>query len=135
MAKYLRWVCICGFALAVVSLLVFGVVSRNRSVCTEETRGTVVDVIRIEDDSMLYPVVRYTVRGILYTKRSLSGSNPSVYAVGDEVDVFYNPDSPEEYVLGDAYEVRSISAMLTLVGIVVGLVGFISYEDCKQRSQ
>lgn len=133
MAKYLKWVCICGFTLAVVSLLVFGVVSRNRSVCTEETRGTVVDIIRIEDDSMFYPVVRYTVRGILYTKTALLGSNPSLYDIGDEADVFYNPNNPGEYVLGDAYAIRSISATLTLIGIVVGFVGLVLYGDYKQR--
>ena len=74
--------------------------------CTEQTTGTVVDIVCKEyydsDTGFTYsyfPVIEYQVGERTITQMSNSGEYPSRYQVGDQVEICYNPNDVEQYII------------------------------------
>ena len=65
-----------------------------------------------------YPVVEYNYNGKMTSFRSNTGSDPASYSMGDNVDVYFNPDN-----LQDA-QIKSFSSQWVAV-IIVGSIGFV----------
>ena len=79
--------------------------------CTEKAIGTVVEIVCREDydynddelDVYYYPVIEYQAGDITISQMSKSGQYPSKYKVGDQVEIYYNPNNAEEYIIkGDS---------------------------------
>ena len=78
--------------------------------CTEQTTGTVVDIVCKEyhdsDTGFTYsyfPVIEYQAGDRTITQMSNSGEYPSRYKVGDQVEICYNPNDVEQYIIkGDS---------------------------------
>lgn len=110
-----------------------GVYDRNKQDrCTETTQAQVVDIAvkRGEDGGLLYaPVFGYTGDGQEYINQQSIYSNPCGYSVGENVELSYNPDDPQEfYVEGDSslnlliYIFGGIGAVFLVAGIIVLVV-------------
>ena len=78
--------------------------------CTEQTTGTVVDVVCKEyydsDTGFSYsyfPIIEYQAGDRTVTQMSNSGEYPSRYRVGEQVEICYNPNNVEQFIIkGDA---------------------------------
>ena len=78
--------------------------------CTEQTTGTVVDIVCKEyydsDTGFTYsyfPVIEYQAGDRTITQMSNSGEYPSRYKVGEQVEICYNPNDVEQYIIkGDS---------------------------------
>ena len=120
---------LCGIFLLITGVLIVANRQIKKSHCTGVTKGKVTDIIRQkhrERDSegettistSFYPVLEYTVGENTYVKKSSSGSSVSTYFIGQEIEIHYNPEKPEEY-----YANQNIGPMI--VGMGLSIVGFI----------
>jgi hypothetical protein len=98
----------------------------------EHATGTVVDVSReIDDegDEFFYPVVRFTTaEGKEFEFKSDSGSNPASHSTGDEVDVLYDPDDPDDAQLSGFFDLW----LFTIVPFAIG-TGFLGVAGFQLR--
>jgi len=104
--------------------------SRLAKVCTEETTGTVVGILREEEiDSEGYtsitysPQIEYTVGEQLITVKGNGTSNASDHKVGDQVEIMYNPDNAEEHMIKGDNSSNIGGTIWIVLGIIVLLVG------------
>lgn len=104
--------------------------SRLAKVCTAEATGTVVGILREESTdsdgftSISYvPQIEYKVGEQLVTAKGNGSSNASDHKVGDQVEILYNPNNVEEYIIkGD--NSSNIGGIIWIVlGVIVLLVG------------
>lgn len=77
---------------------------RNRTRCTQLVSATVVDMERMnststDGSSMVswFPVYEYWYRGTQITKRSKVGSADQNFYVGQKVELYVNPQNPNEF--------------------------------------
>ena len=94
----------------IVGIVVIFLDSGLQMKCTEQTTGTVVDIeCREYYDSdtgytySYFPVIEYQVGDRTITQMSNIGEYPSRYKVGDQVEICYNPNDVEQFVIkGDS---------------------------------
>ncbi len=67
--------------------------------CTYSTLGVISGYSKPDSDSAAFPVYTYQYGGNEYTVRSNVSSSFRNPAVGEEVDIFLNPDNPEDSYL------------------------------------
>ena len=73
--------------------------------CTEETTATVVSMREDIDTSVdeiryiYYPVVSYEANNKTIEKQLSSGSNNPEYRIGDTLQILYNPENIEEFIV------------------------------------
>jgi len=108
------------FFAAGVSMLVTQLKKKkfNTAAATAEIIGYHVEEShRAKDHSVVYyPVLRYYAAGQWYEERGDVGRGKRTYAVGDRVEVFYNPQKPESfYILGD-----KSSLIMAVIGLLLG---------------
>lgn len=120
-----------------VVFIVLGIVAINlgnglKKRCTEKTIGTVVEIIsreQIDDTNPTYfPVIEYQVGDRTISQMSNSGDYPPKYEVGDQVEIYYNPNNVQEFIIkGDSTHnfVGIIAIVLGSIATVVGIVGII----------
>lgn len=122
-----------------IGLGIFIIVSGNKlaQVCTEETTGTVVGILREEETdsegftSIVYiPQIEYKVGEQLVTAKGNGSSNASDHKVGEEIQIMYNPNNVEEHIIkGDNSSMVGgiiwivLGAIILLVGIFKLLTG------------
>jgi hypothetical protein len=91
--------------------------------------GTVVEVTQYRDsegDNVYSPVVEYTLpsgRTVRF-EEDLRSSPPS-HRVGDEVEVLYNPENPEEARINSVFNVWFGPGLLLGLGVCFGSVAFL----------
>ena len=94
--------------------------------CTTPAVGTVVEIKQEEDyDSdnggytyTYYPVIEYEANGETVTKQYSTGSNRSEYRINDKVNILYNPEKVDEYLI----EGDKTSNLFGIIFIVMGAV-------------
>lgn len=119
-------------SVGVLSTLVgVGLLLRVREVrrnCTEKTTGRIcrVKAKRWGRSSRFYPVVEYIADGKDYVKESgLSTGLKNKYKVGEPLDVKYNPEKPEEFIVTAAADIGcGIVSLLFGLG-VLSIVAYI----------
>ena len=99
--------------------------------CTEETIGTVVEVIRETsydtDDGYVdtyYPVIEYKVGDRTITKKSNIGESSSKYTVGQQIEICYNPNNVEEYFIKGDTSLDLMGKLFIALGSVAVAVAF-----------
>lgn len=124
-----------------IVLLAFGVISiikelKRSARCTEHTPGYVVDVIkdqRINDDGnktkrySYTPVFEYMIDGKTFRSQSnVSTGDKYEYKIGDSVNILYNPQQPDEFLIKGKSKKSGIGfgVVLTLLGILIIALGF-----------
>ena len=70
-----------------------------------------------------FPVVEYEAGGKTVSKKSSFGQNPSKYNVGDKVDVCYNPEKVEEYIIKGDTSSTFIGVIFIILGVIIAIVG------------
>ena len=101
--------------------------------CTMRTWGKVIDIVqRSSRDSdggystSLHPVFEYTIGTLRFVKESSYGSSQPKYAIGQSVEVYYDPaDYHSYYIPGDALPKR-LATVFTAVGAAAIAVAIVS---------
>ena len=99
--------------------------------CTEKTTGTVVENVieksyNSKNTSYLYfPVIEYQVGDRIISQKSSSGQNPPKYKVGEQVEVYYNPNNVEEYIIKGDSTPKFLGILFVVLGSIAVAVGFI----------
>ena len=95
--------------------------------CTEKTTGTVVELISERDHSsdgisyVYYPVIQYQVGDRTISQKSRSGQNPPQYSVGQQVEVYYNPNNVEEFFIEGDSTTQFIGIIFIGLGSIVDI--------------
>ena len=120
-----------------VLFIIVGIVAMNlgnglKKRCTEKTIGTVVEIVCREQSDYTrptyFPVIEYQAGDSTVSQMSNSGEYPSKYEVGDQVEIYYNPNNVQEYIIkGDSNPnfVGIIAIVLGSIAALVGIVGII----------
>lgn len=127
------------FGLIFIGVGVFMLIKDNDLAkrCTASAEGTVVEIIseestHTEDDGFTqytyYPVIQYIVEGKTVSKKSSSGSNPSKYNVNDKVDILYDPNKVEDYIIEGDKTTSFLGVIFVVAGIAVAIIGVIKHE-------
>jgi len=122
---------ICGAAALLGMYMIFSDISKARK-CTGETVGTVVGteskLVRggRRSHREYFPVVEYDVDGSTYWKRADIGSrSASKYPEGSTLDVRYDPDDPEKFMIkGKSLRSGLFSGILLVLFGVLGIYFF-----------
>ena len=121
-----------------IFLMVSG--SNKAKKCTVEAVGTVIDVIEERQENtetdvsgadiydsytyVYYPVIEYTVGDNTVSGKYSNGTSKRKYNTGDKVDILYNPENIEEFIIkGDKSNI--IGIVFVVVGIIVVGTGII----------
>ena len=129
----------CGvWALIGIVFLTMGIVMyRNekklKENCTEMTYGTVTDIIRnvARDEKGSYndsfnPLFEYNIGELKYIKESSYGTPQPQYAIGQKVEVYYNPENPNEfYISGETFR-KEFAMWFSVAGIASIMIAIIS---------
>jgi len=123
-----------GVLFIIIGIFVLNQSSSLKRRCTQETMGTVVDVIREEDYThevksykryTYFPVIEYQTEDGTITQKSKSGQRPPKYTKGEQVQIFYNPNNVQEYIINGDSNLNFIGIIFVVIGIVAVVVSFI----------
>lgn len=100
--------------------------------CTSKTHGKVVDILKHEnrglDNTYTYswhPVFEYTIENLKYVKESLYGFSESKFAIGQDVEIYFNPENYNEYYVAKETLPKTFGTVFTIVGIVLILIAIL----------
>ena len=105
-------------------------IEKRDEVCTELTDATIIRVKKIRkkvNDKYVNrwrPVYEYYVDDVRYEKESTGYYKNGVFETGDQTEIYYNPDNPEEmYVLAEKTEDSVL--ILTILMAAFFFAGFL----------
>jgi len=122
--------------LIAIGLGIFFIVSAGNlaKVCTEETTGTVVGILRDEEiDSEGYtsitytPQIEYKVGEQLVTAKGNGSSNASDHTIGEQIEIMYNPDNIEEHMIKGDNSSKIGGIIWIVLGSIILLVGVVKF--------
>lgn len=106
---------------------------RKEIECTSKAYGKVTDVVRHQSydsdgrySSSWHPVFEYNIGELKFIKESSYGRSQSKYAIGQEVEVYYNPEDYNDFYIAGETLPRTIGTIFTIVGIVAIIIGTFS---------
>ncbi len=107
--------------------VIVGIVRKTQEKnCTYKITATVLDNERgSNDSSALYPVYYYSYLGKEYTVKSSSGSYPPKFSVGEEVEMYIDPDDPKRYFVPVDNTTKIISIVFKIIGSVIAALGLL----------
>lgn len=98
--------------------------------CTESAEGTVVEIVvdsQTDSDgtpsTTYYPIIEYKVGEQIVSKQSSTGSGSSDYKIGEKVEILYNPNKAEEYIIKGDKSSNVLGIVFIVVGIFMTCVG------------
>ena len=101
--------------------------------CTSMTYGKVTDIVRhqrYDSDggyiSSWYPVFEYNIGELKFIKESLYVSFQSKFAIGQDIEVYYNPEDYNEYYIAGDTLLKTLATIFTIVGIGAISIAIIS---------
>lgn len=121
-----------------VVFLIIGIVMINNRKkkeinCTSMTYGKVTDIVRHENydsdggySSSWHPVFEYNIGELKFIKESPYGSSQSKYAIGQDIEVYYNPEDYNEYYIAGDTLPKTLATIFTMVGIGAIFIAIIS---------
>lgn len=122
------------FGLLFVAIGVYLLISGNAKAkrCTEAAVGTVVGIDQEEytdEDGNFrytyYPVIEYKAGEKTISKKSSDGSNQSKYKIGDKLDILYNPNKVEEFIIKGDNGSNIIGIVFIALGAIAAIAGVI----------
>lgn len=121
------------FAAAGIVVMIQGDSLNKR--CTEEAIGTVVEIIcetsysdtENQYSDTYYPVIEYQVGDRTISQKSRSGENPPKYKVGQQVEIYYNPNNVEEYIIKGDSTPTVLGIGFIVLGAIAVAVGFFAF--------
>lgn len=101
--------------------------------CTSKTYGKVTDIVRHQSydsnggyNSSWHPVFEYNIGELKFIKESLYGGSQSKYAIGQDIEVYYNPEDYNDFYISDETLPKTIGTIFTIIGIVAIIIGTFS---------
>ena len=118
------------FVVTGIVFLIAGIVMKNNSQkirerCTQKTIGKVIDIAKIEMDRYDYtwvPIFEYMVGERKFKKESRYGGVQNKYKIGQEIEVYYNPENPNDSYIGKE-EGKSTGFFAIIIGATVIGIG------------
>lgn len=74
-----------------------------------------------------FPVIEYQVGDRTISQKSRSGQNPPKYQVGQQVEICFNPNNVEEYIIKGDSTPKHLGIGFIVLGSIVVVVGFIAF--------
>lgn len=120
------------FGIVFVVIGIFVTVRGNNMAkrCTTPAVGTVVRMDQEEDyDSdggyryTYYPVIEYQAEGKIVSKKYSVGSGNPKYSINDKVNILYNPENVEEYLIQGDKTSNIFGIIFIVAGAVVVVAG------------
>ena len=105
-------------------------IERQKEACTELTDATIIEMnktrkrINGEYRNRWNPIYEYYVDGVRYEKESSNYYKYGVFEEGDQVDLYYNPDDPEEIYI-PAEKPEDTVTLLMILAVAFFLAGFL----------
>ena len=90
----------------------------KRRKCTESVEGKVVDIARKWDNNgstSFYPIFEYTVNGNTYVHQSQTGSRPCRYHIGQNIEIHFNPEKPEQFYDKESNITGTVFGIITII--------------------
>ena len=122
-----------GIIFSLVGILVLRNRKKKEEKCTAKTWGKVKDIVRqtrYDSDrgysSSWHPVFEYNVGELKFVKESLFGSSQSKFAIGQNVEIYYNPENYNEFYIKEETIQKTLGKIFTIVGIVAILIAVIT---------
>lgn len=125
--RTLIFICV-GVIFIVVGIVVIMQGNSLKKRCTEETIGTVVELIREVDSdnkSTYFPIIEYKTRDRIISQKSKSGQNPPEYKEGEQVEIYYDPNNVQDYIIKGDSTSNFVGILSIVLGTIVVAVGFI----------
>lgn len=115
--------------LAILFLSIGIIMTKNRKrreqKCTEKTWGKVIDIVKRESYDFdrvrtvtWHPVVEYTIGNLKFVKESMYGNSTSKYAIGQNIEICYNPEDYNEYYIVGENTSKIIGTIFIAAGII-----------------
>lgn len=101
-----------------------------------EVEATVVELTQKirKNKTAFYPVVEFYLEGGgTETTQLHSGSNPSLYQVGDPIDIIYSREDPKEVVVNNKFVIYGIPIIMLvfLSAFIMGLLAKVKKERAE----
>ena len=136
------------FLLVGIIFIIAGIIAMSqgdslKERCTEEAIGTVVDVICETSYSgtenqythTYYPVIEYQVGDRTVSQKSRTGQYPPKYQVGQQLEICYNPNNVEEFIIKGDSTSKLIGIIVIAVGSIAVAVGVYILYDYMRKSE
>lgn len=112
-----------GIIFLVVGIVMISNWKKKEVNCTAVTSGKVIDIAKHESNDMdngytvsWYPVFEYNIGEQKFRKESAYGESRSKYTIGQNVEIYYNPENYNEYYVPEI----TIPKKLSIIFIVAG---------------
>ncbi len=125
-------VIIVGIIFLAVGIFLF-VRGKNREKnCTAETVGTIIEIK--EDTStdtdtgrityVYYPIIEYKAGESMVRRQGENGSSNPNYKVNDKINILYNPNNIEEFMIKGDNSSNIVAIIFVILGAAVVILGF-----------
>jgi hypothetical protein len=122
-----------GAIFLIIGIAMFNNRKKKERNCILMTHGKVTDMVRRKSYNRdgeytlsWYPVIEYNVGELKFTKESPYGSYQPKYTIGQDIEVYYNPEDYDEYYIAGDSLPKTLATILTVVGIVAISIAIIS---------
>ena len=106
--------------------------------CTVEAVGTVVEIQEetttdSDGTSITYhPVLSYKVEGKTIKSKSPVGTSNKKYNVNENVDILYNPNKPEEFIIKGDKSLNIMGIIFVILGTLCAVAGIVKRPEAFQ---
>ena len=131
-----------GLVFAAVGMFMITKGNEKAQKCIEETSGVVVEVIGEESEKRdsggnysitvtYFPVIEYITKDNRTIKKRYSTGTGSYgkYIEGDEIDILYDPNNEENYLIKGDNSFKIMGYIFTGIGVLVAVLGIVKKED------
>ena len=122
-----------GFIFLIIGIAMLNNRKKIEKNCTSMTHGKVTDIVRHQSydrngsySSSWHPVFEYSIGELKFIKESTYGRTQSKYAIGQDLEVYYNPENYNEYYIAGDTLPKTLATIFTILGIGAILISIIS---------
>lgn len=121
-----------GVIFSIIGIAMLNHRKKKEERCTSKVWGKVKDIVRQKshdsDGGYSYswhPVFEYTIGGLTYIKESMSGSTQTKFAIGQDIEIYYNPEDPHDYYVPEDKIPKVLGKVFTAVGMIAIVIAII----------
>lgn len=130
------WI-LAGIVFTLTGVLLLLIRSKRKANCTSIIKGKVTDIVKrkgIYDkeygySTLWHPVFEYTVDEVKYVKESNYGTSKAKFRIGQEVEIFYNPDDNNEYYVKEENGPKTLGVIFTIVGLILLFAAIVLHKN------
>ena len=100
--------------------------------CTSKTHGKVIDILKHETRSIdhtytysWHSVFEYTIGNLKYVKESFYGFSESKFAIGQDVEILFNPENYNEFYVATETLPKTLGRIFTIIGILLIVIAIL----------